>query len=196
MSIIYLTGCPTPVENATGSASGGGTTLAGSDYSPVPVTTDDRARTGQSQVIDLKEVVMPIKIQQSERAQAQIRADHHSTYSGRIDCTQCSGPFLVTVTQFVNPSPDDSRLSNEATPMSPTCGVGTHASDLHFPPVLIAKPGPFEIAAPWHGGAIVIEVVEDIDGSGAPSGGPDKHSANRPEPTAKVDRSTDLERWF
>jgi hypothetical protein len=157
MSILCLTGCPTPIENTT------------ADYSPVPTNTDARARTGQSKVIALKEVVMPTSAEESERAQAQIRAGHHSTYSGRIECSGCSGPFLVTVAQFVNPSPDDARLSAETNPMPPTCGVGTHGADLLFPPVLVFEPGPFEIVAPWHGGAVVIEVIEDTDGNAVPS---------------------------
>lgn len=168
--LSVLGGCPTPVSK-TEAPQAQQTTTAVAAYSPLPKNTDTRARMGQAEVIDVGEVVVPVSQAEGQRAQADIRAGHHSTYSGTIVCTGCPGPFMVKVTQFVNPSPDDPRQAQADGPMPPTCGVGTHGANLRFPPIIVRQPGPFEISTPWHGGQVVLEVTEDTDNNGAPSPG-------------------------
>ncbi len=165
--MIALVGCPTPVSTTQTPQMG----TATADYSPVPKNTEARARMGQAEVIDVGEVIVPVSQAAGQRAQADIRAGHHSTYSGTIVCTGCPGPFMIKVSQFVNPSPDDPRQAQADGPMPPTCGVGTHGANIRFPPVVVQSTGPFAISTPWHGGQVVIEVTEDTDGNGAPSPG-------------------------
>ena len=49
--------------------------------------------------------------------------------------------------------------------------MGGHGADVRFPPVVVDKPGPFEIAFPWHGYPVVIEVLQDKNSDGQPQPG-------------------------
>jgi hypothetical protein len=170
MFALGLSGCPTPIHEPTLQAQ---VTESGSvtAYSPLEKNTEPKANTGQAEVIDVGELIVPINTERSRQAQAKIRAGHHRLYSGEIICNGCRGPFVVKITHFVNPSGDDPRQAQSDGPTAPTCGVGTHGANVRFPPILVASPGSFEIATPWHGGAVVLEVVEDKDGNGVPSAG-------------------------
>lgn len=167
---LGLSGCPTPIRNPTLQAQGT-ENASGAAYSPIPKHINPKANTGQAEVIDIGEVIVPINTERSRRAQHKIREEHHSLYSGVILCDRCGGPFVVKITHFVKPSPSGPREPQSGRPTAPTCGIGTHGANVRFPPILVARPGSFEIATPWHGGAVVLEVVEDKDGNGVPSPG-------------------------
>jgi hypothetical protein len=141
-------------------------------YSPIGGEEPLQARMGQTTMQDAPETVIATSKARGEQMQADIRKGHHSLFSGVIRCKECTGPFIVRVMAFVKPSPTAAvKIEDGAPPQPPTCGVGGHGSDIRFPPVIVETAGPFEIAFPWHGYPVVIEVHEDINGDGRPTPG-------------------------
>ena len=127
---------------------------------------------GQTVVSDQPGGTSSITPVQAAALQEKIRAGHHTVFSGEVVCNGCTGPFIVKVGAFVRPSPTaSSDQSNGGTPQAPACGVGGHGADVRFPPIVVERPGPFEIAFPWHGYPVVIEVHEDSNGDGTPGMG-------------------------
>ncbi|MEC8191965.1 MAG: hypothetical protein VX944_00015 [Myxococcota bacterium] len=163
--IPFALGCPQPVEQSAAPAS----TTAAVAYSPISTDVPLEARMGQTVVSDQPGGTSSITAKQADELQAKIRAGHHTVFSGEVVCSGCTGPFILKVGAFVRPSPTaSSDQSNGGTPQAPACGVGGHGADVRFPPIVVAKPGPFEIAFPWHGYPVVVEVHEDSNGDGTP----------------------------
>ena len=124
---------------------------------------------GQTVISDQPGGKSSITASQAAALQERVRAGHHTVFSGTVVCKGCSGPFVLKVGAFVRPSPTaSSDQSNGGTPQAPSCGVGGHGADVRFPPIIVEKPGPFEIAFPWHGYPVVVEVHEDSDRDGSP----------------------------
>jgi hypothetical protein len=127
------------------------------------------ARMGQTVVPDQPGGQSSVTAAQAAAHQERIRAGHHTVFSGNVVCDGCKGPFILKVGAFVRPSPTaSSDQSKGGTPQAPACGVGGHGADVRFPPIVVSQPGPFEIAFPWHGYPVVIEVHEDSNGDGSP----------------------------
>ena len=161
---VWIAGCPQPVEQAPGASS-----ATAVEYSPVSTDVPLEARMGQTVISDQPGGQSSITSSQAAALQERVRAGHHTVFSGEVVCSGCSGPFVVKVGAFVRPSPTASAdPSNGGTPQAPTCGVGGHGADVRFPPIVVDRPGPFEIAFPWHGYPVVIEVHEDTNRDGSP----------------------------
>jgi hypothetical protein len=124
---------------------------------------------GQTLVTEVTEPVRRAIKKQTEAQQKLIRAEHHTVFSGTLKCADCSGPFLVKVAAFIRPTPTAQvSIGEGGDPQPPTCGVGGHGADVRFPPIIVEQDGPFEIAFPWHGYPVVVEVLHDKNGDGQP----------------------------
>ncbi|MGB0640305.1 MAG: hypothetical protein ACPGTU_13270 [Myxococcota bacterium] len=171
ISLLMVVGCPQPVSTNSPSASSTDGSQSVS-YSPVAGEEALEARMGQTTMQVAPETVIATSKSLGEKMQAEIRSGHHSMFSGKILCSTCSGPFIVKIMAFVKPSPTAAvTIEDGGAPQPPTCGVGGHGSDVRFPPIIVDKPGPFEIAFPWHGYPVVIEVHQDSNGDGRPTPG-------------------------
>lgn len=162
-----LAGCPQPVSVTTATPEG-----SQASYSPLDGGPPPEALMGQTLVTEVTESVGRATKAQTEAMQQQIRAGHHTLFTGALKCGGCSGPFLVKVAAFIRPTPTAQVTIGEGgDPQPPTCGVGGHGADVRFPPVIVDQPGPFEIAFPWHGYPVVVEVLHDKNGDGQPQPG-------------------------
>ena len=160
-----LVGCPTPIEDP---AERPGSASPQAAYTPIQGDISTTAQSGQIRVIESPEKMIAAPKTQMLEAQARIRAGHHTTFSGEIVCSGCTGPFQVRVQAFITPR---SGRDGDENLKPPTCSVGSHGANVEFPGIVVAKPGSFTIAIPWHGAPVVIEVVEDKNGDGMPSPG-------------------------
>lgn len=157
-------GCPQSTDDAPQS-----TNASVAEYSPVSTDVPLEARMGQTVISDQPGGKSSISVSQAAALQERVRAGHHTVFSGTVVCKGCAGPFVLKVGAFVRPSPTaSSDQSNGGTPQAPSCGVGGHGADVRFPPIVVEKPGPFEIAFPWHGYPVVVEVHEDSNRDGSP----------------------------
>ena len=162
--IVSIMGCPQSTDDAPQS-----TNASVAEYSPVSTDVPLEARMGQTVISDQPGGKSSINASQAAALQERVRAGHHTVFSGTVVCKGCSGPFVLKVGAFVRPSPTaSSDQSNGGTPQAPSCGVGGHGADVRFPPIVVEKPGPFEIAFPWHGYPVVVEVHEDSNRDGSP----------------------------
>ena len=167
LPMVLMLGCPETVQTETQPAQN-----SEAVYSPMDGGPPAEALMGQTQVTALPEKVQPASQKTSEAQQAQIRAGHHTTFSGELRCDGCTGPFVVKVAAFIQPTPTAQvTIPEGGAPQPPTCGVGGHGADVRFPPIWVERPGPFEIAFPWHGYPVVIEVLHDKNGDGQPQPG-------------------------
>ena len=104
-------------------------------YSPMDGGPPAEALMGQTEVTALPEKVQPANQKTSETQQAQMRAGHHTTFSGELRCDGCTGPFVVKVAAFIQPTPTAQvTIPEGGAPQPPTCGVGGHGADVRFPP--------------------------------------------------------------
>ena len=167
LSIWMLTGCPQPVPTSEEPPEGTQATYSPLDGGPPP-----EALMGQTKVTALPEPVPTATKAYTEGEQARIKKEHHTVFAGTLNCEGCSGPFIVKIGAFINPTPTaQATIGEGGDPQPPTCGVGGHGADVRFPPVVVDKPGPFEIAFPWHGYPVVIEVLHDKNSDGQPQPG-------------------------
>jgi hypothetical protein len=156
-----VAGCPTPVDTSLSEAAQGA-------YSPLGATAETQPPSGQIRIQEHPEKLVVVSKLEEAEAQLRIRAGHHTVFTGEIICTGCPGPFYVQVQAFITPRAGRSDNENLA---PPTCSVGSHGADVQFPGIRLESAGPFDIAIPWHGRPVVIEVVEDQNSDGLPSPG-------------------------
>ncbi len=163
----FLSGCPETVQTTTESPD-----ATQASYSPLDGGPPPEALMGQTLVTEVNQPVPVATKASTETQQKQVRAGHHTVFSGALKCEGCSGPFIVKVAAFIRPTPTAQvSIGEGGDPQPPVCGVGGHGADVRFPPIIVEQPGPYEIAFPWHGYPVVVEVLHDKNGDGQPQPG-------------------------
>ena len=167
--LLLLAGCPTPPESpgagggnpggppgGPGAGGGPGGPGGGPEGAAPPPEGDAAGGAGGAPaggvlIVNLPDGASPPTPKQT---QAQVKAGSYVTFSGTISCATCDKKLVVSVS---TPAPEG------------TVDVKQEVSVLTR--VVVDKAGDFSVAVPKGSDPVVLEVLYDEDGNGAPTSG-------------------------
>lgn len=169
-ALVAVCGCPVSLESETPSAT---ETMAsaseappdpsqpraspaepqGAAPSPQGGANPDSADAPSASSVPIRIDVAPPSEDAPRASQDELRTQAHVTYTGTVRCDGCADPLVLRVVSFQDPT---TSLAGPAGPLT----------------VLpMSRPGPFRLLVPRTGQPVVLELLVDGDGNGAPSRG-------------------------